>query len=796
MELWLKDSEHSKKEAQSLIERLNSSLRKTLDNEYAERRPKEWITAAYEIQKQWFQVSIGLDFEGDHETLFLTDVKNAYLVGNNSIFSFTHWLGSLYAELRDAALKGKYPEKIAYGPPDKNGRPPSKQRPVGPLSLYEVLNSRITNVKFFTALADKLIQHAEITTEEGPATARAALRPIWLSVDPTQNENYRWPFHGEYILTGGPGTGKTSIALLRIPFLIQEQRNKDMQALMPDGYKPQKDGEKEIDFFTEHNMLVIVWEKHLEPYLQESLRELRFTDVPVHHYDRWLNEQLRRFVYLGGSHYKIQDDVARWSKIKKSITESDLNEWIASWGEHENLLHPIALEAYQKMMQGIQHLRRKYKLVRSPNDKVEESWEVLRNPIERQRFRYTEQGLKVAGTRIRDYLNEFKKRCEYPEPISRSEDYIKEESDDEPENPQMRTERRLQLLQSLPDLIESITEIQTEQIELFPHRFPRLLNSFYSWVTEKQVVSGMLSAEERKSFLDYLDQRFQHHLLSKLDRVLILWIIQLIAEKTETPSLEGESLPSFSHVMVDEAQQYDPLILRLFRRLARKPFNSITLVGDLKQRLREDGGVVVWDDLGLPIPEDRRRELLVNYRWSKHTFESLQLLAKVLQLNVQLQPPLRWTSGEGVKSNGFISDSFESEVDEISQRISQLLLRSEANRWAIALLIPSEYTSKKSDILNSLEASAINARWAEEADIRAGKEGVTVTNSASVVGLEFDAVFILGTQHFLPGKATVVQKQTMWVMATRARQYLCISAVGKVKVLEDWISLLDKSHDA
>jgi superfamily I DNA/RNA helicase len=273
-----------------------------------------------------------------------------------------------------------------------------------------------------------------------------------------------------------------------------------------------------------------------------------------------------------------------------------------------------------------------------------------------------------------------------------------------------------------------------------------------------------------------------------------LWLIQLIAERNVTSADQGESLPSFSHVMVDEAQQYDPLILRLFRRLARKPFNSITLVGDLKQRLRQDGGVIVWDDLGLPIPDDRRRELLVNYRWSKHTFTSLKLLVKALHFSVPLQRPLRWTSGEGIKSIGFFAESPESEIDEVTQQISKLIALPKTNRWSMALLIPDEYLPRKFAIINSLDGSAINARWAEEADIRAGKEGVTITNSASVVGLEFDAVFILGSQHFLPDNATEVQKQTMWVMATRARQHLCISAAKQVSILQEWIASLSNSE--
>ena len=60
-----------------------------------------------------------------------------------------------------------------------------------------------------------------------------------------------------------------------------------MAVLLPSGLN-----RLEKDFFTEHDMLVVVWERHLELYLKESLVESRFGDVSVRHYDDWLNKRL------------------------------------------------------------------------------------------------------------------------------------------------------------------------------------------------------------------------------------------------------------------------------------------------------------------------------------------------------------------------------------------------------------------------------------------------------------------------------------------------------------------------
>jgi superfamily I DNA/RNA helicase len=278
--------------------------------------------------------------------------------------------------------------------------------------------------------------------------------------------------------------------------------------------------------------------------------------------------------------------------------------------------------------------------------------------------------------------------------------------------------------------------------------------------------------------------------LSKTDRVLILWLIHLAAERVRRGGAQPEeSLPDYSHVMVDEAQQYDPLVLRLFCQLSRPPFNSVTLVGDLRQRLREDGGVVMWDDLGLAIPEDRRARLLVNYRWSKAAFRALHRLATVLELpDIELKEPLRWPSGKGLPAEYKILPNPDEELESVVDRVNALRSRRGAERWSIAVLLPDEYATRHKMLIDRLDSVAMNASWTVGANVRAGKEGITLTNAQSVVGLEFDAVFIAGAQHLLPAEPSEVQRQRFWVMATRTRQFLYVSSAEPVQRLNQWLS--------
>src|SRR3954465_2583211 len=104
MDRWL-DAETAQEESQGLIDEVRDYIDNRLRGPYFE-GSAQWVDAAHAIRRRWFNASIGLAFDGEQEPLFLPAVKGANLVGRQSIVTSTHWLGSLFAELREAVLKG------------------------------------------------------------------------------------------------------------------------------------------------------------------------------------------------------------------------------------------------------------------------------------------------------------------------------------------------------------------------------------------------------------------------------------------------------------------------------------------------------------------------------------------------------------------------------------------------------------------------------------------------------------------------------------------------------------------
>jgi hypothetical protein len=777
-ERWLTCDE-AERVSQGLIDQVSKRLQKRESNPYGE-VTAAWRIAAYNLRREWYRVSIGLaESDGtDKGTFFLSEARGVGDLSVGPIVPFTHWLGSLYTQLRQASLQGTYPQQLPYGPPGRD----NIARPVGPLVEYRIENGRICESTYHSAEALALAEMEPRPAEE-PAVARSSLRPIWLTIDPEQDSNFRWPFHGVYVLSGGPGTGKTSVALLRIRFLIEQQRHPDMTALLPHGIAPLTS-----DFFCEEDMLVVVWERHLQPYLEESLVESRFGEVPVQYYDDWLNERLRSVVPIG--EYRMEEGERSLEAVKRRFNEKQLVEWIESWEKSaQGLPNPLAVQAYTSIIEFCDRVRKSHRLVAAP-ERVAESWEVFPTPVDRNRFRFSQDGIDTAIGRVKGELETLDRKCAQPESIRQAPPATASGRPGKPtESLAERQQRREGLRAAIPGLQDQLVQLRAELRATVQNRYPRLLLAFYEWGTDQWVRTSSFSSADRNAFLRKAGERIERKRLSKSDRVLILWMIQLVAERARLGGQNpDESLPDYSHVMVDEAQQYDPLVLRLFCRLSRPPFGSVTLVGDLRQRLREDGGVVVWDDLGVAIPEERRARLLVNYRWAEATFRALHRLANVLELtDVELNAPLRWPSGPGLPAEYHILADTDEELESVVDRVNTLRSRPGAERWSIAVLLPDEYASLHKMLIELLDSVAINASWTVGANVRAGKEGITLTNAESVVGLEFDAVFIVGAQHLLPSQASEVQRQRFWVMATRTRQFLRVTSVKPVQRLTQWL---------
>jgi DNA helicase IV len=307
----------------------------------------------------------------------------------------------------------------------------------------------------------------------------------------------------------------------------------------------------------------------------------------------------------------------------------------------------------------------------------------------------------------------------------------------------------------------------------------RLLMLFYDSPECSTAVTKYGGPVDYAQLLTRVREQRQASRLSPADRYLLLWIMRILGEYDSTAVAEKASpLKEYSHVVVDEAQYYRPLLLRLLHAVTKEPRKSMTIVGDLEQRISSDGGLITWEAAGIVVPKENVRRLDTNYRWSKQVFGFLSQFRKATGLRDSLRQPHVWYSKEGVRPDVVNCRTREQECEALAQRINQIKTSEESKRWSIAVVLPFD---EKHDAVRGLielfRRCDVRARWASGQDLRESKDHVVLTTYDSVVGIEFDAVMLPGVDLILRRTRKDDALRALWVAVTRARKYEWLSGL-------------------
>lgn len=707
------------------------------------------ISSHAAIARDWFFSSVGIinEIDGSKETWYLTQALVGAQFADTNIVSWTSWLGDVYTRAKNAIIDGRSPERMNYGPPHKQAT-----RDLGPVCDYVIRNGSLARLEFFThqdsqpatsaveakriktekgevddfgtGVFDGAVEANRIKTENGEEDGRFGLRSIIRTIDLQQNDQIRGPLFGTFILMGGPGVGKTTVALHRIPYLIDAYND------------PAQQIPKNTIAVTEANTLVVVLKKHLVPYLRQCLDHLGLNSLSGENVvlmDDWVASQLRNYIALGKDGYRItgaNDDVER---AKLLISEDMLRAFLKSSPQLGPFfkselsvvcdeLHSLCLELKEK--------------VDIPKELLGRSKLTYRNIDGRiitllDRFEKTKQGTVMLRQAI----------------------------------------QRLKLLQKAAS----------------GGRLVSILRALFASKIAQTEIHRSLGEDALAAFNDAITEQVASRAISNVDRYLLLWMVELSQTKTDK-KLFKKGLPQlkrYGHVMIDEAQYYEPILLRLLTKITQ---TTMTIVGDLEQRITAKGGLVSWKAAGIEVPPENINRLEVNYRWSKPVFEFLELFKSVADIKEPLKRPRQWFSQGGVPPEVLSFDSKQSERAGIVTRISALRNLPNSTLWTIVVVVPDPYQSDVTNFfLPELATYDIAARWATGEDVKDSIHQVIFTNFDSVVGLEFNAVFVIGLNEILGGPRRVRRESipSIWVAITRARQALTISRVKHDAVFDD-----------
>ena len=705
----------------------------TTDLEGVFRARAEVVEAGRAMKSRWIDSSLGTDDTG---TFYFTEARVGATFSDLDVYPWTCPYSRLVVLLREALLRGAMPERLTVSIRGLN-----REFLIGPLVQYQFTNSRLSHFSYDIPAAEgkssesieraETIQVAELLdaalSQPDEVAPQFGLNRVIRTIDPTQDDLVRGFMTGVFVLTGGPGTGKTTVALHRIPMLIDAFATGEAAADIP----------KEAIPVTAESVLVVVWEPHLAPYLLTCLHDLQLHNIPkqniavVHD---WLAGQIRTYVSFAPNAYQLGNGDESVEDTKASFTEYHL----------------------------LKFLRETVKDLNSDDRGVR------RRVLSKLREHRLQEAAHVSRQVERLFSNEALRLAMASEQIS---------LDVTPETVQQVLRAAIRLsertvvseLRSLQTRLKSLERVLT-QMPLIG-----LLKAFYaSEVAQNTIVDGQ-GAEAFLRLSDSLKTQTDNYQLTVRDTYLLLWLIEL-PESSSVLEQQLSPLPRFSHIMIDEAQYYDPLILRLLARLAQIPRGSMTIVGDLEQRITSEGGLHSWSDVGFELPDDRIRKLEINYRWSEPVFDFLEVFQRAAGIEAKLTRPLRWFSRNGIQPVVEHFDTIQDELNAVASEISMLKQSPATNNWTFVVVVPTVYRSACDEILiRLLNSYQIPARWADSDDVKESVHKVIVTSYECIVGLEFNAVFVLGVseQLNLTSKESI---QSLWVAVTRAHHFLYVSS--------------------
>ncbi|MCC7421482.1 MAG: UvrD-helicase domain-containing protein [Planctomycetaceae bacterium] len=710
--------------------------------------------AATSIRSAWFFVSVGVtDFhDGSKETFYLSTSPNAYQFGTFNLVPWTNWLYDVVTRIREAAKLSQFPTQLEYGPPNNR-----KRMPVGPIVDYDFREGHLVGWELrFGSTAPKRHQlpasakgaepippAPKISDSEAPTAAASeptlpaeptrsfGLKEIIRTIDLDQNDRIRGPKSGVFILEGGPGVGKTTVALHRIPYLVNEQVEYDERGR-------RKNVDPQELFFQQSNMLVVVWKVHLVPYLRRCIEQLGMREFPeenVSHVDDWIERTLRRYVRIGPSQgsVRIRPEEPELSENKLKLTESDIDDFLTS-------VFPLKAESASNIESTVRHIQAT----------LQKAGYSSRHGFAVSGYDFTVWGINALAEEYLRQLPEVE-RLRYTASIDR-------------------------------ELRDRINQMRTAEIERAT-RYTDILREFYA----SEIVAARLGEDLEEGiidqFCDAIEEQSKAHSISRCDMYLLLWIVHFITASSDSKAQRQRPLPKYSHVMVDEAQYYHPMVLRLFETLAQLPNGTMTIVGDLEQNIESRRWIESWDDIGLDFAPENKHRLVTNYRWSRRVFEFLQHFQSATGITEPLKAPIDWYSGTGRRPSIRKCVERSEELEVVAESICQLRDQHESELWTIAVVVPKSAHSAANPLVKLLTSYGVHARPASGEDVKESIDRVIVTDFDSIVGLEFDAVYVIAADQAIP-QLTPENVRSLWVALTRARKFLHVSRINSDAVFD------------
>ena len=569
------------------------------------------------------------------------------------------------------------------------------------------------------------------------------LRQITALVDPQQFEIITHSDYGIILIQGGAGSGKTTVALHRLAYLMTK--------------KPQ--------YFKPKTVLPIVFGHALANYMSRVLPALGVKGVVPQIYHKWIS----------GLRQRILPD------LPGNYAENTPMDVI------ELKRHPLWLKYYLEE-------------TKKRTLKFRELFEVRLAKVEGLNLLLEEWGITTGLPLIPRLLSLLR--------WSKGEFAIKKMTNHE----SRRMEKKLHnvLEQSFPEIFEAPhllisqiwndclvnKELLFETVErLAPGEFSETqLTSSWNWAVrqyQKRIAAGETIESDRVSLVDqvefYGNKKFNFEddrcSLDEEDDSLLLILYQMLMGPIK--SKNGKIL-SYSHLMLDEAQDFGPLEFQVLVSLTPEKHPSVTLAGDMDQRIMLGRKHETWDESlsYLTLPDGSKPDvtalspLQIGYRSTDEIMKAAKKVIGEHSVNTT------WHSTrQGAPVNVFRFQESGAMVAFLADTLEDLCVREPLASIAV-LMRTNEAALKLYEGLQRTDLANMRIIRDQEFSFT---PGIDVTDISQTKGLEFDTVIIADADASTYGP-DILSRQLLYVGLTRAAHQLWLLHCGNPsKLINDLI---------
>lgn len=214
---------------------------------------------------------------------------------------------------------------------------------------------------------------------------------------------------------------------------------------------------------------------------------------------------------------------------------------------------------------------------------------------------------------------------------------------------------------------------------------------------------------------------------------------------------------TYAHVIVDEAQELSAMAWRMLLR--RCPTRSITIVGDVAQT-SSSAGARSWDAMLTPLLTDtwRRSDLTINYRTPAHIADTAGRVAKCANLPTSALTSARDVPG-ALSTHQVAPDEVVTTAARLAADAARRLIRDQVGR--VAVITPQNLYDEVASQVEALVGTMMDGN----------DPLVSVIISTESKGLEYDAVVLIEPQLVLGEQGNA---SDLYVAMTRPTQELIV----------------------